>query len=344
LPDFAGALILELNDSHRQGTAGAYRSTLNSLTAFAGNERLLLLEDITSPLLCAFQSYLLDRGLCHNSIASYMRGLRAMLNKATGRKLMLPTFENPFADVHTGVYQTEKRALTEDDMRRLTNLRSQEAIPTATYQALLFFLFEFHSCGMSFIDLVFLRKNDLSGNHIRYFRKKTKRQVPLKITAAMQEILDYFRPLTADSPYVFPIIKPALGNERKQYETALRLQNRRLKKLASLAGIDKNISTHVARHSWATIAKKKNLSIALISECLGHQDEKTTAIYLDSFDSKVKDDACEQISALIANPRSLTNDRVSKNKNETFTDYQLYRRRKVTAQKSPLLYKKRTPD
>ncbi len=61
--------------------------------------------------------------------------------------------------------------------------------------------------------------------------------------------------------------------------------------MVKLADIDEEITTYYVRHSWATIAKRKNMSVALISEGLGHLDLKTTQIYLASFD----DDANERI-------------------------------------------------
>lgn len=56
------------------------------------------------------------------------------------------------------------------------------------------------------------------------------------------------------------------------------------------------MTTYVARHSWASIAKNYNLPIAVISEGLGHSNIKTTQIYLDTFDKNVIDDANKLIS------------------------------------------------
>jgi integrase len=159
---------------------------------------------------------------------------------------------------------------------------------------------------MSFVDLVFLKKTDINtdNNHIEYTRCKTKQAMNAYITAPMQQTMDYFATVTPeDSPYVFPFIDPQKGNEYKQYQTALSLQNRHLKTLQMMAGILKSITTHVARHTWATLAKWENIPIALISECLGHRDVKTTEIYLASFDNPAKKKVSEQISALIFHPK-----------------------------------------
>jgi site-specific recombinase XerD len=73
-------------------------------------------------------------------------------------------------------------------------------------------------------------------------------------------------------------------NQRKIY-------NKNLKKIASECKLGGNLTGYVARHSWATIAKDLNVPISVISEGLGHEDIKTTQIYLDSFDDDVVDDA-----------------------------------------------------
>jgi site-specific recombinase XerD len=67
--------------------------------------------------------------------------------------------------------------------------------------------------------------------------------------------------------------------------------NKDLKEIAALAKIEFNLTTYVARHSYATVLKRSGVATAVISEALGHQNEKTTQIYLDSFENAVIDEA-----------------------------------------------------
>jgi integrase len=330
LTGFAEVLILETDNCNCKGTARAYHSTFNSLSGFM-NGKCILFEEITPQLLCNYETYLKQKGLSRNSISFYMRNLRAILNKAASRELILPRQENLFSGVHTGTYETQKRALTEDEMHRLAALCSQAALPLPLYETLLYFLFDFCSCGMSFVDLAFLRKSDIHGSHIRYCRRKTGQIITVKITWPMRKIINYFSGITKNSPYVFPIIDPAKGNERRQYESALRQQNRHLKKLAAMAGIGKNISTHVSRHSWATIAKRRDITIALISECLGHRNEKTTITYLDSFGNERTDQASELISSIIFNPDDFRS--APFNIGSALNDFKLHKQKKMKMQK-----------
>jgi site-specific recombinase XerD len=79
----------------------------------------------------------------------------------------------------------------------------------------------------------------------------------------------------------------------------LRLQNLRLKRIASLLGIEKRLSTHCARHSWATVARNEGLPLTVISEGLGHGNLKTTEIYLASLERSVLDHASRLVSEAI---------------------------------------------
>ncbi|MCD8103079.1 MAG: tyrosine-type recombinase/integrase [Alistipes sp.] len=63
--------------------------------------------------------------------------------------------------------------------------------------------------------------------------------------------------------------------------------------------MDKNISTHVARHTWATLAKRMGYNISLISEGLGHHDIKVTSIYLASFERSALDEISTAMSRAV---------------------------------------------
>ena len=85
------------------------------------------------------------------------------------------------------------------------------------------------------------------------------------------------------------------GDERRQYQNAMYLINRKLKIVGKMAGIETPLTMYVARHSWASAAKNKNVPIAVISEGMGHDSEMTTQIYLASLDTAVVDKANSMI-------------------------------------------------
>ena len=101
------------------------------------------------------------------------------------------------------------------------------------------------------------------------------------------------------SEFLMPIIKKQDGTERKQYLNKMLIINRRLKKIAQLAGISMPLSLYVARHSWASIAQSQNVPLRTISLGMGHDNEETTRIYLSSIQSNIVDKANSKILNLI---------------------------------------------
>ena len=81
------------------------------------------------------------------------------------------------------------------------------------------------------------------------------------------------------------------GDERTQYQNAMYLTNRKLKVIGKMVGVQLPLTMYTARHSWASIAKNKNVPISVISEGMGHDSEMTTQIYLASLATAVVDKA-----------------------------------------------------
>ena len=109
----------------------------------------------------------------------------------------------------------------------------------------------------------------------------------------MQEIIDKYD--IADTPYLLPIIKNMEVDARRQYKAAAHLVNDKLRRLGEQLGLAIPLTTYVARHGWASIARSKNIPLAIISEAMGHDSEKTTRIYLASLDTSAVDKANSQI-------------------------------------------------
>lgn len=237
-----------------------------------------------------------------------MRLLRAVYNRALREEIIPAPPDNPFRNVYTRIARTEKRSLDCRQIHELIRLdpalfnfgfRKPGRLSRGSRDALAFFMFSFFGQGMSFVDLAYMWKSDIEGGVIRYRRRKTGQMVRVSLCSEMRSIIAYFADRTEDSDYLFPIILKCGKPERLQYESALRLQNLRLKKLGLNTASVGRISTHCARHSWATIAKNEKIELAVISEALGHNSESTTRIYLDSFKRKLIEKANERIRRAI---------------------------------------------
>jgi site-specific recombinase XerD len=102
-----------------------------------------------------------------------------------------------------------------------------------------------------------------------------------------------YRDLTVEN-YVLPIY----SEQNRSSGSNLRTHNKRLKKISEILELEKPLSSYVSKHSWATIAHRKGISIQVISEGMEHENEKTTRIYLASLDQSIIDNANAQIIAL----------------------------------------------
>ena len=286
--NFMQGVIAQLQQMGKQRTSETYRCTLKSFMQFRENKDILL-ADIDSDLILMYEAYLRGRGLTKNSTSFYMRILRAVYNRAVEKDLI--TNRNPFKHVYTGIDKTIKRAIPLKAIKQIKNL-DLSLQPSLDF-ARDMFLFSFYTRGMSFIDMAYLKKKDLSNGILSYRRRKTGQQLFIRWERCMQEIVDKYD--NQQSEFLLPIIKRADKDNRLQYQSALRFVNNHLKSVVALLNIGITISMYTARHSWASIAKSKNIPISVISEGMGHDSEMTTQIYLASLDNAVVDRANAQI-------------------------------------------------
>ena len=277
-------LLVELKKIGKVRTADTYRNALGSFERFLNDQADIPLEAMDSNLMIAYESWLKGTGICPNTSSYYMRNLRAIYNRAVEQGFV--TQQNPFKHVYTGIDKTKKRAVSLDVIREIRDLK-------LTKKSLVFardiFLFSFYTRGMSFVDMAFLKKQDLQNGILAYRRNKTGQQLFIKREKTMQELIDKYD--TFDTSYLLPVIRNNGVDEWHQYQNAAHRINRNLKQIGKQIGLDIPLTTYVARHAWASIAQSKNVPLSVISKALGHNSEQTTRIYLSSLDTSVVDKA-----------------------------------------------------
>lgn len=282
--NFMQAQIIRLKQNGKLRTSETYAVTLNSFKKFRG-EKDIMLDSLNSDTMKSYEAWLQQRGLSSNTISFYMRILRAVYNRAVEDEIIED--RTPFRHVYTGVEKTVKRALP------ISVIKSIKALDLSLTPYLDFardmFIMSFMLRGMSFIDMAFLRKSDLSNGYITYRRRKTGQQLKIEWTKDMQRILDKYP--ANSSNYLLPIIKNIGTNERYTYRNVGYNINHNLKVIAKKVGITIPLTLYVARHSWASAAKAKGIPLSVISEGMGHENERTTQIYLASLDTSVVDKA-----------------------------------------------------
>ena len=291
LLNFMHGVIAQLKQLGKIRTSETYTATLKSFMAFR-DEQDVPLDGVTSDMMLMYEAYLKARGVRMNTISFYMRILRAVYNRAVEKGLT--TQNNPFRHVYTGVDKTVKRAIPIKAIKALKEL-DLSMNPTLDF-ARDMFIFSFYTRGMSFIDMAYLKKSDIKNGILTYRRRKTGQELSIKWEKCMAEIIAKYPENKTD--FLLPIIKEE-GNERRQYDNALHLVNYRLKELSTMLKLQRPLTMHVARHSWASAAKAKNVPLSVISEGMGHDSEATTQIYLASLETSVVDKANKMILGLL---------------------------------------------
>lgn len=296
--------IATLIKNGKTGTAENYRSALKSFKKFLACQRPegvthktddIMLDCISSELMERYESWQKSIGHIPNTISFYTRIFRAVYKRAVEDNIIED--KKPFRRVYTGIDKTEKRALPLIIIRRLKGL--DLSLKPKLDHARDIFMLSLYMRGMSFIDLCFLRKSDLKEGIISYRRRKTGQLLTIGWTKEMQQILDKYP--ENESEYLLPIITKNGINEHYAYKNAGYRINSNLKKIGEMIGVSdvKRWSLYSARHSWASLAKAKGIPVSVISEAMGHENEKTTQIYLASLETSVVDNANNLIISLI---------------------------------------------
>lgn len=284
--------IERLKNAGKERTSETYKQMLMSFMKFRNGEDLHF-DMIDTDLICQYESYMRVSNLCRNTTSFYMRTLRSVYNRAVEDELT--TQNNPFKRVYTGVDKTSKRAIGLKEIKKIKDLDLSNT-PTLDF-ARDIFMFSFYMRGMSFIDIAYLKKKDLSNGFVVYNRRKTGQQMVVKWEKSMEEIAN--KHPNEYNTFLFPIIINQDGTERKQYLNKMLLVNKYLKEIAKLAGIGIPLTMYVARHSWASIAQAQNIPMKAISLGMGHDNEETTQIYLASIQTSIIDNANNKILNLL---------------------------------------------
>lgn len=289
---FARKLIDDLHKMGKKSISRRDELTLNSFLKYTDEEDVAW-DNFNSTLVTGFEEFLRNRGLCRNSTSFYMRNLRSIINRASEQDFEVP--RNPFKHVYMGVDKTVKRAVS---LKTLCKIRD---VNLSAYPHLDFarnvFMFSFYTRGMSFVDIAFLRKTDLSNGVITYFRRKTSQQIQVRLENQTRDVMEKLG--ESATSYLLPIIGNEIADADSQYRMVYHRVNRNLRKLGEMLKIETKLTLYVARHAWASIAHHNNVPISTISKAMGHDSETTTLIYLSSIDSSAVDKANRKIMSLM---------------------------------------------
>jgi integrase/recombinase XerD len=294
LLEFFDVRIKELFEQDRIGYGNTFKESRRSLQRFL-NGIDIYMEDINLKFLKDYEIHLEARGNSLNTKSVFFRTFRTLYREAQSRNLISKE-KYPFKEFSFSAFnnvKTKKRAITKAEIDAIKVLHLEKE--SFLNRAKLLFLFSYYSRGMNFIDMASLTQNNIIDNRIEYKRKKTKEDFSIlysdDLKRIVKELSVFKNELHGD--YLLPIFNITHEKEEsKKYRIAkvIKETNRDLKKIAEVAKINKPITTYSARHTFATVLKRQGTAVEIISELLGHNDTKTTRIYLDSFDNEVLDE------------------------------------------------------
>ena len=185
-------------------------------------------------------------------------------------------------------FKTKKRAVSADVIKSIENLKFENS--DRMFRSQQYFLFSYYARGINFTDMAKLKfKENIFGNEISYVRSKNRRRYHYQLHSKAMLIIRNFEQslVKSDAGYVFPILQSLHDTPKKidaRIDSALKDLNEDLAKMAELMGLEKHLTSYVARHSFATNLRHKNVSIRVIQEALGHETEMQTMTYLDALD------------------------------------------------------------
>lgn len=296
---FYQELIEQYKANDKCGNRLIYKSSYNSINVFTNGNLEIPFSAIDVTWLNKYEKWLRSKGNKETTMSLMFRTLRSAYNKAIDSKCARKS-DYPFNDYRISKFDvsTEKRAIAKADILKFsTDVRS---IGKQQYVQLSkdIFIFSYLCGGINFTDIANLTKdNIIEGKRLHYIRQKTGKLIKLGLS---EEAIQIIRRYSVESKgYLFPILNAQLHKTPLQKQNRIHKMlgkvNKNLKLLATDLGVEANLTTYVARHSFASVLKKSGVNIALISEALGHSDLTTTQIYLDSFDNEQIDNAMKNL-------------------------------------------------
>ena len=309
-----------------KSSAKHYQTFCNRFEAFLKSEGRhdLIFSELSPALVTSFETYLHKednaklkseaRRLHPNYIRILLVKLRTLVNKAINQGLM-PADKYPFRtytipkEVASG-----KEALNESDVAAIVALEYPAG--TWLWHTKNAFLFSFYCAGIRAGDLLKLRWRNVKeeGSRLEYVMGKNHKQRNNPLIPKAREVLALYRTESSKpSDFIFPLLDSSAPYAKdtdidtlpvdlkkalfKQVYSKNTLLNKYLKQVAKDAGIEKHLSFHISRHTFASIAMQKAVPSKIVQEALAHSSLSTTERYLHSFSTEEVGSALQQVFA-----------------------------------------------
>ena len=302
-----------------------YCGLINKLDAFRKKRRMadITVADMTVELLTRFDNFLhkweneREPGkLLHpNTIEVQFNILRTLVHRAIEVGIMEAS-KDPFLVFKYKGVKTIKEKLDDSEMERIINLELEEG--SLIWHCKNYFLFSYYCAGIRAADLIQLRWGNVTASGRLHYQmgKNHKERDLLLVEQAIEILRHYQREDAKATDYIFPLLsndaeyagyvtqadkdrmRPELRHKMYQdISSKNALINKYLKKIAEQAEIEKPLSMHISRHSFAHIAQESGAESSAIKSILGHSNLATTERYMGSFDTSKTDETLRNVFA-----------------------------------------------
>lgn len=299
LEDFLTSHIQQLRDNGKVGNSYAYLNLRTTLHNFHGKKLNFLFNAVDVAFCNKFEAWMRKNQFEDTTMHYYFRTLRATYNKAVEAKCA-DREKSPFIEYKLSRFstKTKKRALSKESVKKILKMDCS-AMSEKARLAHDVFSFSYYCGGISLVDVANLTPDNIIDGRLIYKRQKTHGMINLVMLDEAKAIIERYATYQKRAGYLFPILDNRVHITPMQKFNRLRKLchqiNKELHSLAKELGIQEDVTTYVARHSFATVLKKSGVNIGIISQALGHQDIKTTQIYLSEFDNEQVDSAMQNL-------------------------------------------------
>jgi len=217
-----------------------------------------------------------------NTIHMNMKFIRKLFNDAY-RLELIDHKDIPFNKYKMKTEKTQRVYLTEDELSAFENAKVTPGTRMDLHKDM--FIFASYAGGLRVSDVLQLTWENFDGEIIHVSVKKTKSQLSFLLPDRAREIIEKYRPEKYEpTDFIFPMLTNDLNRDDlilmdNEISKATAYINKNLGLIAKKAKLSKHISFHISRHTWATRALSKGISIDKVSKILGHADISETQIY-----------------------------------------------------------------
>jgi integrase/recombinase XerD len=270
----------------RQGQVGTHdrcKAIINKLKKYV-KEAPICFQEMTPEFMVEYEKHL--RGKEHNNstntIHTNFKFIRQLFNEAINSDVLDAQFY-PFKKFKVKTEKTQRQYLTEDELTEIENVDCSSGVKLDLHRDM--FVFAAYTGGLRVSDVLKLKWKYIDKTHINLTIKKTGSQLSIKIPDKAFKIIEKYKPKKVEKDnYIFPMLPNGLKEDDlvlldTEISGATAYINKNLKTIAEKAKIGKPLSFHISRHTWATRALRKGISIDKVSKLMGHAQIKETQIY-----------------------------------------------------------------